>query len=32
MFGMGWATLYTTIIEKYDICQTQTTIHEVEKK
>jgi hypothetical protein len=32
MFGMGWATLYTTIIERYEICQTQTTIHEVEKK
>jgi hypothetical protein len=32
MIGIGWATLYASIIEKYEICQTQTTIHEGEKK
>jgi len=31
MIGIGWATLYTTIIEKYEICKIQSTIHEGEK-
>lgn len=28
MIGLGWATLYTTIIEKYDICHNETISHE----
>jgi hypothetical protein len=32
MIGIGWATLYTSMVEKYEICQTQTIIHEGEKK
>jgi hypothetical protein len=31
MIGMGWATLYTIIIEKYDICQNQIISHEEDK-
>jgi hypothetical protein len=31
MIGIGWATLYASMVEKYDICQNQTISHEGEK-
>jgi hypothetical protein len=31
MIGIGWATLYASMVEKYEICQNQTTSHEGEK-
>ena len=31
MIGIGWATLYASMVEKYEICKIQSTIHEGEK-
>jgi hypothetical protein len=32
MIGLGWATLYSTILEKYENCQKPSTLLYEEKK